>query len=740
MTGKTFSQCITTYERECSSTMRTVVRKLDPRNVNLAAYFREFNFPELTNFSLQHLKGDLIGGVTAAIVALPLALGFGLLAFNGDPRGAVAGLYGAIFTGILASLFGGTQQQITGPTGGMTVILTSVYIQYGGPEALLAACILAGVFQFIYGLLKVGKYVHLVPYPVTVGFTNGIAILIFMQQFSTFNTAPVIALVTMGTIYLVPRISRNLPKALIGLIVGSVVAYAFAHMDILRTVYDPAAGGLTVASAIKVIGEIPSHFQMPNLPNITWDTWRKLVPAAFTISLLGSIETLLASVVADNATHSRHNSNRELLGQGIGNFVAGIFGGVAGTGAIVRTMVNVRAGGMTRLSGIIHGLVLILVMLFLGTLASSIPLAALAGVLMMTALGMLELEPIKLLPRTPLPDAAVMVATILITVFTDLITAVEVGMVMASFLFVHRMSEMGMDHKLLEEVKGVALDEPTRKLLKENKIVIFDVEGPLFFGAAKSFVTALEQNFDVKVVILDMENVPVIDTTGIVAIENIVERLHHDKKRLLIVGMRDNVRKIVYDLGVTRKIGIGNFLQSTDEAIRYALEITKDEVERTYLGGFVSEPLIMLDVNVKDRDELLNTMVTQADNAGVVKNKEVFMESILQRESLTPTIIGRGVAVPHAHAGGADDRVVVVFARLREPIRYSPDNPELVRMVFMVATGTNEREYLNVLRLIATNIGDARVHKRLLEAHDVHEVHHLLSELKTTQPLTVQSE
>ena len=254
----------------------------------------------------------------------------------------------------------------------------------------------------------------------------------------------------------------------------------------------------------------------------------------------------------------------------------------------------------------------------------------------MTALGMLELEPIKLLPRTPLPDAAVMVATILITVFTDLITAVEVGMVMASFLFVHRMSEMGMDHKLLEEVKGVALDEPTRKLLKENKIVIFDVEGPLFFGAAKSFVTALERNFDVKVVILDMENVPVIDTTGIVAIENIVERLHHDKKRLLIVGMRDNVRKIVYDLGVTRKIGIGNFLQSTDEAIRYALEITKDEVERTYLGGFVSEPLIMLDVNVRDRDELLNTMVTQADNAGVVKNKEVFMESILQREALTP--------------------------------------------------------------------------------------------------------
>jgi mannitol/fructose-specific phosphotransferase system IIA component (Ntr-type)/anti-anti-sigma regulatory factor len=332
------------------------------------------------------------------------------------------------------------------------------------------------------------------------------------------------------------------------------------------------------------------------------------------------------------------------------------------------------------------------------------------------------------------------VATILITVFIDLITAVEVGMVMASFLFVYRMSEMGMDQRLLEEVKGIILDEPTQKLLKDNKIIIFDVEGPLFFGAAKSFITTLEKNFEVSVVILDMENVPVIDTTGSVALENIVERLHHDKKRLLIVGMRDNVRKVLYELGVTRKIGIGNFLNTVDEAIRYALEITKREVERTYLGGFVSESLIMLDINAKGRDDLLDKMVTQAFNAGIVKNKETFLESILQREALTPTFIGKGVAVPHAHSGGANGQVVVVFARLNEPIRYSQENPELVRMVFMVATGTNEREYLNVLRLIATNISNQSVYDRLLSAKGMHEVHHVLSELKTTQPLTVQSE
>jgi sulfate permease, SulP family len=719
--------------KNIEGSMDTLVRKLSLRNLNLKEYLREFNFGENFRFNVHHVKNDLIGGVTAAVVALPLALGFGLLAFNGNPQGAIAGLYGAIFTGLLASLFGGTPQQITGPTGGMTVILTTVYIEYGGPDALLAACIIAGLFQIAYGLLKLGRYVHLVPFPVTVGFTNGIAILIFTQQFRTFNTAPVIALITMATIYLIPKINKTLPKALIGLIVGSLVAVVFGGSELLRAMYNRSTGTLTVAQAIQVIGQIPSGFQLPSLPGISWETWRKVVPAGFTISMLGSIETLLASVVSDHATNTRHNSNKELVGQGIGNFVAGIFGGVAGTGAIVRTMVNIRAGGKTRLSGIIHAIVLVLVMVFLARFASQIPLAALAGVLMMTAIGMLELEPIKLLPKTPVADAAVMVATILITVFTDLITAVEVGMVMAAFLFVHRMSELGMDQKLLEDVKGIDIDDAKLDLLKENKIIIFDIEGPLFFGAAKSFVTTLERNFDVQVAILDMENVPVIDVTGANALENIVDRLHHDRKRLLIVGMRDPVRKVLYNLGVTQKIGIGNFLKTVDEAIAYALDITRREVDRTYLGGYVTEQLILLDAKARTRDELLDMMVTQAVKSGVVKKKEEFLSSILEREALTPTIIGRGVAVPHAHSGSASDKVVVVFARLQEPITYSDGNPDRVQFVFMVATGTNEREYLNVLRLIATNIGNEDVYRRLKTAGDISEAHHIISELRVAQ-------
>jgi SulP family sulfate permease len=623
----------------------------------------------------------------------------------------------------------------------MTVVLTTVYIQYGGADALLAACIIAGVFQIGYGLLKIGKYVNMVPYPVTVGFTNGIAILIFLQQLKTFGTAPVIALITMAMIFLTERINKNLPKSLIGLVVGSLAAYLFSSWDFFRLKFSMSdAQFFSVSSAIQVIGTIPSHLQVLRVPDISYETWKSVLPAGFTISLLGAIETLLASVVADNAANTRHNSNKELVGQGIGNFVAPFFGGVAGTGAIVRTMVNIRAGAKTRLSGIIHGFVLVLVVLFLNDFAARIPLAALAGVLMTTALGMLELEPIKLLPRTPAADASVMLATTLITVFADLITAVEVGMVMAAFLFIHRMSELGMDQKLLEEIKGVRLDDDTLQTLRKNKIVIFEIEGPLFFGAAKGFVDALEKNFDVRVVILDMENVPVIDTTGAVVLEDIVERLHHDRKRLLIVGMRSKVRKVLYKLGVTQRIGIGNFINTVPEAIDYALALVSNNIERPHLADFVSESLILLDVNARHRDELFQKMAIQASKAGVVKNKLEFLSNIVEREDEGPTIIGKGVAVPHARSGGSDSRVVVIFARLKEPIQYSVETDEKVRLVFMVATGGNQREYLEVLGLIALNISNERVFNQLIAARDVHEVHYALGEIKNIQPARLESE
>lgn len=696
-------------------------------------YFSEFDLRSILRFDFIHLKLDIIGGITSAVVALPLALGFGLLSFNGNPQGAVAGLYGAIFTGILASFFGGTKQQITGPTGGMTVVLTEVYIHYGGVEALLAACILAGVFQIGFGILKLGKFVSLVPYPVIVGFTNGIAVLIFLQQFKTFNSAPVIAAITMITIYIVPRFNKNLPKSLIGLVVGSLAAYFLSSIDIVRWQFDPALHSFSVSNAIAIIGTIPTSFEIPRLPSITWETWQKVVPAGFTISLLGTLETLLASVVADNATNSRHNSNRELIGQGIANFTAPFFGGIAGTGAIVRTMVNIRAGAKTKLSGIIHGGVLIVVVLFLGDLAANIPLAALAGVLMMTAIGMFEREPLRLIPKSPLPDTVVMVTTILITVFVDLITAVEVGMVMAAFLFVHRMSELGMvTANDLTGSSNIQLDDQTIKTLKEKKIIIYDIEGALFFGAARSFVDNLEKNFDVNVVILDVENVPIIDTTGAVALENIVHRLYIDKKRLLIVGIRPRVRQVLYNLGVTQKIGIGNFVPTLDEAIRYSLDIVNSTTAPKHLAAFIPENLILLDYEVDSKEELFISLTSYASKKGIVRNKSEFLQSVIERELVMPTCIGRGVAVPHGRIASEQNEIVVIFARLRREIRYNELTGETVRFIFLVSTGTNEKEYLNVLRMIATNIKNDSIYERLLQAADVSEVHHLFSEIKVS--------
>ncbi len=703
------------------------------RTQQFSGYFSEFDLSSVFRFDFTHLKSDLIGGLTSAIVALPLALGFGLLSFNGNPQGAVAGLYGAIFTGILASFFGGTRQQITGPTGGMTVVLTGVYINYGGVEALLAACILAGLFQIGFGLLKLGKYVSLVPYPVIVGFTNGIAILIFTQQFSTFNSAPVIAVITMATIYLIPKLNKDLPKSLIGLLVGSFAAYFFSSVDLLRWQFDPAVQSFTIRDAIATIGNIPSSFQVPRLPYIQFETWQKVVPAGFTISMLGAIETLLASVVADNATNTRHNSNKELIGQGIANFTAPFFGGVAGTGAIVRTMVNIKAGAKTRLSGIIHGVVLIVVMLFLGGLAAHIPLAALAGVLMMTAIGMFETEPMRLLPRSPLPDAVVMVTTIAITVMVDLITAVEVGMVMAAFLFVHRMSELGMvSGTAMDGSSRLKLDEATQKELDRHKIIIYDIEGALFFGAARSFVDNLERNFEVNVVILDIENVPVIDTTGAIALENIVHRLYADQKRLLIVGIRPPVRQVLYNLGVTQKIGIGNFIPTLDEAVKYSLDIVNDRVQHEHLASFIPEKLILLDVQAQTKEELFISLISQAAKTGLIKNKAEFLQSVVERELQMPTNIGRSVAVPHGRVPSEKEKLVVIFARLRNELLYNAETGETVKFIFLVSTGTNEKQYLDALRMIATNIKNDSIYERLLKAKDGSEVHHIFSEIKIT--------
>lgn len=689
-------------------------------------YFQEFRLRDLLRFDLRHLRGDLIGGLTSAIVALPLALGFGILAYNGDPRGAVAGLYGAIFTGILSAFFGGTPRQITGPTGGMTVILTTVYMQYGGPDALLGACLIAGVLQIGYGVIKAGRFISFVPYPVIVGFTNGIAVLIFSQQIRLFAAAPVIGLITIGAIVAAPYIHKGLPKALIGLLVGTTAGtFFFGQWDWMQGAFDPASGGFSVRQSLDLIGTIPHAFALPHLPDVDWKTWSRLFPAGLTISLLGALETLLASVVADSVTGDRHNSNRELVGQGIGNFVAGLFGGIAGTGAIVRTNVNIRAGGVTRISGIFHGLVLLAVMVAFAPLVGMIPLTVLAGVLMMTAIGMFEWEPLKLIPKTPAPDAIVLVTTMTITVVSDLITAVLVGFALAGFLFVYRMSELGVTN-LLDEKHRKLIGPEQEELLRRHRVVVYDIEGPLFFGAAKNFVKEIEEEFDYRVIVINMENVPVIDTTGALAIEDIVDRLNRDKKKIVIAGMRKEVRTVLHRLGVTAKIGIGNFAPDLGQALRYALGFAAGETERMHLGKFLTPDLIMVDLKASSKKELFAKMVARAHRKGYVRNEAEVLKDLWEREDAASTGMQKGMAIPHSRSGSAG-KLVIMVARLAHTIDYETLDGSRVDLVFLIAASEDNEEYLQVLSLLAKVLRKAGVLEGLRAARKQDDIYDLLA-------------
>lgn len=694
-------------------------------NNSIREYIREFRFPEIVKYDFTHIKGDLVGGLTSAIVALPLALGFGILAYNGDSRGAVAGLYGAIFTGFFASLFGGTPRQITGPTGGMTVILTQLYIEYGGADALLGACLIAGVLQVLYGFIKAGRFISFIPYPVIVGFTNGIAVLIFLQQLNLFAGAPVIGSITIAVIVAAPYIHKSLPKALLGLIVGTVAAsFLYSNWEWMRLAVDPHTFEFSIAATLNVIGEIPRSFSVPSFPDNDWKTWSKLFPAGLTISLLGALETLLASVVADSVTGDRHNSNRELVGQGIGNFVAGLFGGIAGTGAIVRTNVNIRAGGVTKLSGMFHAVVLVVVMLLLASLVATVPLVVLAGVLMMTAIGMFEWRPLKLLPKTPRPDAIVMVATMVITVLSDLITAVLVGFALAGFLFVYRMSELGVTN-LLDEKHADRLPNEQEETLRKHKIVAYDIEGPLFFGAAKNFVKEIEQESDYKIIILNMESVPVIDTTGAVAIEEIVDRLNRDKKKIIIAGLRKEVRIVLHRLGITQKIGVGNFAVDMHRATQYAVSYASGQAERVHLGRYLAQDLIMLDVNVASKEELFARMAARAFKLGYVSNKAEFLKGLWEREEAGSTGFENGVAIPHAFTGSAE-RIIVIIARLAEPIAYETLDGKPVSLVFMI-TAPDQNEYLRTLSLLAKMLKNPGIIEQLHAASEPHEVFDILA-------------
>lgn len=682
-----------------------------PAGSRILSWFRSYHFEENFRFERRHLRGDFVGGLVSAIGALPLALAFGVTSFGGAPEGAIAGLYGAIICGILASLFGGTPQQITGATGGMTVILATVFAAKGGAGAVFLVCLFAGLIEIAFGLVKIGRFVEYMPYPVVVGFTNGIAILIFLEQIDAAATAPLAAGVTIAVISLVPLFSRRIPKTMIGLVAGTAAALLFS----------PAS---------PRIGPMPAGFPFPSLPQVPFSEWDGLLAPAFAIALLGAIETLLTSVVVSGASDTAHHPDKELIGQGIASSVSSLFGGITGTGGLVRSMVNVRSGGKSRLSGIVHGLILALVLLLLTKPLGLVPLGALAGVLLATSLRMFDFATILRIPDTPALEWVVMIALMIVTVTTNLVIAVEVGIILGAFLFVRRISKLEVSAREILEPADESWQGPDQTTVRSrigDRIALYRLEGPLFFGPAKRFVAALRESSDVEIVIIDLSRVPVIDATGAERLTDIATKLDDQGRQMLVVGARREVRRVLLQLGALERIGIGRFHGTLSHALESAHRLLADRHPPEGLAGAVRPELVLLDLRPTSKEELFRFLVERATEVGAIREPHRAVRKILDREALESTGLAHGVAVPHARTEGVTE-VTVVFARLATEIEWATLDGEPVRFVFLCLTPPDqENRYLKTLGEIAAHGRSPEEAEKLARATAPGEIVTLLS-------------
>ena len=502
-------------------------------------------------FDFSHLRGDVFGGITAGVVALPLALAFG----EASGVGPIAGLWGAIFVGFFAALFGGTPTNVSGPTGPMVVVFAGVVASFDNPAIIFTAVVLAGVFQILMGVMRMGQYIRLVPYPVISGFMSGIGVIIIALQVSRlFGHEPEAS----GT---VPAITK-IPEAVIDPIWPALAVGALALVVVFtwpkswgRWLPGPlaalVAGTLVslVLPAMPILGDIPTGFPDFILPNITADSAFLIVEAAIILAFLGAIDSLLTSLVADNMTRDRHESNRELIGQGIGNSVSGLFGSLPGAGATMRTVINIRTGGRTRLSGMIHALLLLAVVVSLSPLASAIPHAVLAGILIKVGYDIIDWSYLKHAHRGPRWDLLLMALVLGLTVFVDLITAVATGVVLAALYFVKQMADAQIEQ--LSSIKLRDVTDEERALLDDigKHVVVFDFGGPLSFGAAADMGHQVRERVGKdQYMVLDFSRLPHIDLSAANAIEDILFDARAAGKIVYVTGMNEQVQQTLESL------------------------------------------------------------------------------------------------------------------------------------------------------------------------------------------------
>ncbi|WP_010268796.1 SulP family inorganic anion transporter [Paenibacillus senegalensis] len=535
------------------------------------------------HYNASAFRKDLMSGLIVGIIAIPLGMAFAI-ASGVKPE---YGIYTTIIAGILISLFGGSKFQIGGPTGAFIPILFAVVMQYGY-ENLLIAGFMAGIMLVLMGLFRLGALIKFIPRPVTIGFTAGIAVIIFSGQLanfigldhiekheyflsnmkeigihlSEFNGYSILtAVICLTVILALPRWLPKLPASLAGLVVSSLIAAIFFKDQVA-----------TIGSAY---GTIPSTLPGFQIPEITWERIVMLIHPAFVIAMLGGIESLLSAVVADGMTGSRHNSNRELVGQGIANIVTPLFGGIPATGAIARTATNIKNGAVSPLSGIIHGIVVLLVLVLFAPYASHIPLASMAPILMVVAWNMSERSAFLHVLKSKTSDSLVLVTTFLLTVLTDLTTAVEVGLIFAVLLFVKRMSDMMKVAKVLPDPNNKH-EKVKEHMVYEGhdcpQISLYTIEGPLFFGAAAMFEKSIMDSARrPRILLLRMGKVPFMDTTGEANLASLIKHFKKSGGTVLFSGVQPQPLEMLKKTGLYEQIGADKFFEHTGDAINYAL-------------------------------------------------------------------------------------------------------------------------------------------------------------------------
>lgn len=544
----------------------------------------------LKNYNRKTFVADLMAGIIVGIVALPLAIAFGIASGVTPEKGIIT----AIVAGFVISALGGSKVQIGGPTGAFIIIIYGIIQQYG-MEGLTIATLMAGVFLILFGLLHLGTIIKFIPYPIVVGFTSGIAVTIFTTQvkdlfglnitsipsdfiekwicyFNNFSTvdlwSSVIGIVSVLIIMLTPKVSKKIPGSLVAIIVMTVAALLlkqFAGVESIETIGDRFA--------------ISNSLPEATVPALSWETIKNLVSPAITIAILGAIESLLSAAVADGVIGDHHNSNTELIAQGVANLASPIFGGIPATGAIARTMTNINNGGRTPIAGIMHAVVLLLIFLFLMPLAKYIPMACLAGVLVVVSYGMSGWRSFLALMKNPKSDVTVLLITFFLTIIFDLTIAIEVGLIIACLLFMRRMSETTDVHIISNEINPDDEDSDMHlgnieHLTIPKGVEVYEINGPYFFGAGNRFEEIMATLGDrPQVRIIRMRKVPFVDSTGIHNLTNLCEMSQKEGIQIVLSGVTEKVHSQLDKAGFYDIVGQDNICSHIDIALDRAKEI-----------------------------------------------------------------------------------------------------------------------------------------------------------------------